>query len=209
MYSPLNLGHFPSVECAASKDFFFLFTLSASNSALSVSSLRSCVFCGMEVSALCSDEDQRECVLLLAEEVLMSPGRVRSWPYHDSHYSPLFLHDDVEQIDRLKKNISSISSALESNLCPATIGCNSSYRIMSKVSVILYWEQQLNLVLSYSAARLEIKFVVVSDWLCLQCSVTHLKKCINRHVFKVFCSQLKKVTFKGLCGSCEAASHWS
>lgn len=32
-------------------------------------------------------------------------SRVRSWPYHDSHYSPLFSHDDMEQIDRLKKHV--------------------------------------------------------------------------------------------------------
>ena len=62
IYSPLNLGHFLSAECAASKGFFLFFTLTTSNSTLSVSSLRSCVFCGMEVSAFCTDEDQRESV---------------------------------------------------------------------------------------------------------------------------------------------------
>lgn len=66
IYWLLYLGHFLSVESAASKECdFFFFTLNTTNSALSVSSdiykrvssWRFSVFCDMKVSALCSDED--------------------------------------------------------------------------------------------------------------------------------------------------------
>lgn len=43
---------------------------------------------------------------------------VKLSPYHISHCSPLFSHDEMEQIVRLKKNIRYISSAVESNLYP-------------------------------------------------------------------------------------------
>ena len=118
-------------------------------------------------------------LMRIREKVCFAPNeswhryssRVRSRPHHDSHYSPLFLHDDMEQIDRLKKSFNSISSAVESNLCSTTIPNSKKYCLLQltqscKMSLIQAVESCAQH--SYSSTGLEINYILVSDCLCLQ-----------------------------------------